>query len=385
MTGAIIIEGHVQGLANLRALGSRGIPVFVVDKNDCLARYSRYCLQYFKCPDYSGDDFADFLITLAGQQDINNWCLIPSNDHAVMTISRNKARLSKHFAIITPGSEIIEKILNKQNLLTIASSMSIPIPASYFDPREIENGKYPGISFPLITRGKYGLSFYRKTKEKAYISKNIIEFKKQMQEIRLKGALEYAFTQEVIPLTKDNRTVSFVSFSVNGEMKTFWMGVKLRDHPFNFGTATFTKSIYIEGLIEPSRKIIRELSYTGVCEIEYLRDPRDNEYKLIEINARTWLWVGHARETGIDFTLMIYNHLNNIEQEFPSDYLLDHKWINWLTDVPNSLMAIVKGKLPLREYLSSLKGEKVKAIFHKKDPKPVFAFFWLLLTVFRKR
>ncbi len=29
--GAIIIEGHVQGLSNVRSLGEAGIPVFVID------------------------------------------------------------------------------------------------------------------------------------------------------------------------------------------------------------------------------------------------------------------------------------------------------------------------------------------------------------------
>ena len=43
-TGVIVIEGHVQGLSNTRSLGEKGIPVYVVDKDNCIARYSRYRL-----------------------------------------------------------------------------------------------------------------------------------------------------------------------------------------------------------------------------------------------------------------------------------------------------------------------------------------------------
>ena len=37
MKGAIVIEGHVQGLSNTRSLGELGIPVYVLDVSHCLA------------------------------------------------------------------------------------------------------------------------------------------------------------------------------------------------------------------------------------------------------------------------------------------------------------------------------------------------------------
>ena len=111
--GAIIIEGHVQGLSNTRSLGAAGIPVIVVDKGDCVARHSRYCAGFFRCPDYDTDDLADFLIRLAKALNLKNWLLLPSNDHAVLTLSRNKSRLEAIFKVITPGLEIIENIYDE--------------------------------------------------------------------------------------------------------------------------------------------------------------------------------------------------------------------------------------------------------------------------------
>ena len=68
--GAVIIEGHVQGLSNTRSLGEAGIPVIVVDRDNCLAHYSKYCSGFFRCPDYLTEEFADFLIKLAVEQKI---------------------------------------------------------------------------------------------------------------------------------------------------------------------------------------------------------------------------------------------------------------------------------------------------------------------------
>ena len=60
---------------------------------------------------------------------------------------------------------------------------------------------------------------------------------------------------------------------MNGTIKTFWMGEKLREHPIRFGTATLAESIYEPELIEISQRLLRGLLYTGVCEIEYIKDP----------------------------------------------------------------------------------------------------------------
>ena len=61
--GAIIIEGHVQGLSNTRALGEAGIPVIVIDTHNCIARHSRYCKAFYKCPDYLSDEFIELIHT----------------------------------------------------------------------------------------------------------------------------------------------------------------------------------------------------------------------------------------------------------------------------------------------------------------------------------
>ena len=46
MNGAIVLEGHVQGLSNTRSLGELGIPIYVLDVVHCLAQHSKYCTKH---------------------------------------------------------------------------------------------------------------------------------------------------------------------------------------------------------------------------------------------------------------------------------------------------------------------------------------------------
>jgi D-aspartate ligase len=384
--GVIVIEGHVQGLSNTRALGSEGIPVIVVDTKSCIARYSKYCDKFFICPPFIEERFVQFLIELCLKEGLNGWLLLPSNDHAVYNISKNKDLLGQYYKIITPSLDVINKIYNKENLLKIARSIGLPTPTSFFNPENLLSGSNLNIRFPLITRGKFGLSFYKKTHKKAYISKNIDTFKTDLIDIRNCQALDIAFTQEFIPFDGSNRTISFTAFCIEGKIKTFWMGKKLRDHPHQFGTATFSESIYEVNLLEYSKLLLKELNYTGVCEVEFLKDPRDNEYKIIEVNARTWLWVGLARACGVNYAKMIYDFVNHHDLFFPETYETGKLWINPVSDTAFAVLGLLQGKIKLSTYLSSLlNGPKVNALFVRRDLKPGFAYLFSIFSFLKIR
>jgi len=383
--GAIIIEGHVQGLSNTRSLGESGIPVYVIDTTDCIAKYSKYCNKYFLCPDFDLDEFADFLIELAVNENIKGWVLIPSNDHAVYTISKHKRRLENHYKVITPGLEIIDKIYDKTKLIEIARQVNVPVPVTQLFTKDNETLK-SGLYYPVITKGCYGLSFYKAIGKKALLANDDKELRKQLTIIKNNYHIEGTFTQELIPTNGSNYTISFTAFCVNGEIKAHWSGVKLREHPIRFGTATFTKNINNPACYEQSSALLKQLNYTGVCEVEYIQDFRDGEYKLIEINPRTWLWVGLAKACGIDYAKLIYDYVNNYPVIFSQAERNEKYWINPITDTAYSIINLLRGRLNPLAYFSSLTNKsKVNALFIKGDKKPGLMYLFKVTSFLRQR
>lgn len=383
--GAIIIEGHVQGLSNTRALGEIGIPVYVVDKTDCIARHSKYCKKFFRSPDFQTDQFADFLLDLAVQENIKDWVLIPSNDHAVYTISKHKKQLSLYYKTITPELEIIDKIYDKIKLLSVAESIGLPYPKTQLFSK-VNDSVSDELVFPVITKGRNGLSFYKATGKKAFLAADEVQLRKQLQFIESKNQLSNSFSQELIPFDGTNKTISFTAFCVEGQIKSHWMGVKLREHPLRFGTATFARSIYEEACYKQSVPLLRALDYTGVCEVEYLLDPSDGKYKLIEINARTWLWVGLARACGVDYALMIYAYLNGHPFAYPDNYRTGINWINPVSDFAYSMLAMLQLRLNPFEYLKTIFArDNVNALMAKGDNRPFFSYFLNIKSFLKSR
>jgi predicted ATP-grasp superfamily ATP-dependent carboligase len=366
-------------------LGEVGIPVYVVDKNHCIAKHSKYCKKFFKSPDFIRDEFAWFLKDLAEKEAIKDWLLIPSNDHAVYTISKHKRELEKYYKVITPDLEVIDRIYDKLKLLDIAKKNDIPVPLTQ-NFHSVDEPIFGEMDFPVLTKGRNGLSFYRAIGKKAFLAYNEKELRDQLLHIQKQYDISKTFTQELIPYNGQNKTISFTAFCDKGEVKTHWTGIKLREHPIKFGTATFTKSTYIEACHRYSEKLLKALGYTGVCEVEYLYDPRSKEYKLIEINPRTWLWVALAKASGVDYAKIIYNYFHGKSIDYPQADRITNYWINPLTDLVFSTIGILKAQLnPLTYFLSLTKDNKVNAYFSRNDPKPGLAYFYYLVNFARQR
>jgi len=379
--GVLVIEGHVQGLSNTRSAGEAGIPVVVTDKSNCIARYSKYCSLFVKCPEFSSDAFIDFLIDLGVRENLEGWMLLPSNDHAVYNISKNKERIETIYKTLIPSISIISNIYNKERLLNIAGRSGIPAPYSWFpETREPING----IKFPALVKGRFGLTFYKKAGRKAFPVNSRDDLKEVIGKLKDKVGPEELFYQEQIPACED-KTISFTAFCINGEIKTHWMGTKIREHPVRFGTSTYSRSTYIPELIPLSERLIRELHYSGICEIEYLKDPRDGIYKLIEINARTWLWVGLARNCGIDYPLLAYNYLYKQPFIFPESYEHNREWMHYIIDIPYGIYGILKRHYTFREVFGSYLKFPDPAVFNMSDPIPSLAELFLLPMFLFKR
>ena len=385
MKGVIVIDGHVQGTALTQALGENGIPVIIVDCNrQCVARFSKYSKGFFVSPQYLAPNFADFLISLCENEQLYGWAIFPCNDHIVWSLSQNKEKLSEFYKIISPNKDILNNIINKENLINIAKEVGVPVPHSVFP--TLSNPIPINIPYPAIVKGKEGQTFYKKTGKKAFLVKSHSELSGVLKNLENIVEINEIIVQEFVQATGSLKVVSFTCFAVNGDIKTYWIGDKVREHPIEFGTATFSRSIVDFGLYPLAKKLMNALLYTGTCEIEFIIDSQTKLPKLIEINPRTWLWVGLAKQCGVDYANIMYSYLNNREIEYPQSYTQNSGWVNIWTDLAYSFIGIIKGKIAIGSFFRSYFRYKPKfAVFNWHDPAPFLMMTILLPYIAIKR
>lgn len=378
--GAIVLEGHVQGLSNTRSLGELGIPVYVLDVVHCLAEHSKYCSRFFLCPPFGSEEFIWFLMDIAKSERLEGWLLVPSNDHIVENLSLHRKELSDYYKMLVPENGMLQNIVNKRNLLSLAKSCNVPIPQTcYFDGlRDVRE-----LRFPVLVKGNKGLDFYKSTHVKAIQANTYNELMSTIS--GLERIKEDVMIQEMIPYDNLSRAVSFTCFAVEGEIKSFWMGQKIREHPILFGTATMSESVRVDSILPNARVLVNALHYTGTCEIEFMYDSRDQQYKLIEINPRTWLWVGLAKECGVDYAKIMYRFVNDQTQSYPDGYMVGVKWRNSITDSYYGAVALLKKQVSLNGFTKSLRGRIVHAVWSSKDVLPGVVFPFMLWSIAKHR
>lgn len=377
--GVIILGGFIQGLALARSFSELGVPVYVADDKQCLAGFSRCCDKFIECPKTESSDFVPFLIEFAQKKELNDWLLVPTDDHQVDAISRNSTALGVYYRFLVPSQDTLELIINKKKLLEIAERSGTCFPKTCSS-NDIDIAKE--YRYPLLIKGTYGATFFRIMHKKGFVVDSYNELRSVFQDLSKTIAPEDIMIQELIPSRQIDHVVSFTCFSINGEIKTFWMGEKLRERPIDHGTATFAQSILNANILEQAKPLIQSLNYTGVCEIEFMYDYRDDCWCLIEINPRTWKWVGLAKECGIDFAKIMYRHVHDIPQDFPRCYDTNVKWVDMLTDIFSAFAMIRRRKLSFTKYLKSYRGKLVNAIWSWKDPAP--ALYFPIYALYRK-
>ena len=387
-TGVIVIGDHVQALGIIRSLGRRGIPVYLLhDKNLCISRFSRYATRFMRTPSPNNEsEFVNFMTVLAKKDQVRDWILMPTNDEAVYTLSRHKETLEEYYRVSTPCWDIVKYAYNKRLTYQVAEKNGIPIPNTFYaenldEVREISHD----IDFPVIIKPAIADRFYKKTKIKVFKANTKDELIQAY--IKASSIIDSSeiMIQEIIPGSPDN-LYSFCSLFKNRKVIGMCIGRRSRQRPMDFGNAsTFVESVYVPELIELGTNLLSAMNYYGLSEVEFKKDTRDGKFKLLEINARTWLWHSLAISCGVDFPYLLYKDMNGEEIKPARSFRENVKFVHIYTDLGVVIKEIMKGNMKLRDYVSSLKGEKEFAVFSLKDPLPFIAETLMLLYLWKTR
>ena len=117
---------------------------------------------------------------------------------------------------------------------------------------------------------------------------------------------------------------------------------------------------------------------------QFKQDPRDGEYKLLDVNARVWGFHGLGPVAGVDFPYLLFADQCGM-QVAPARGKSGLGWMRLLPDVPLVLSNLADGYLTLGAYWHSLKATGVESVFSRQDPAPSIAEFVLLPYFIKKK
>jgi predicted ATP-grasp superfamily ATP-dependent carboligase len=102
----------------------------------------------------------------------------------------------------------------------------------------------------------------------------------------------------------------------NSTIKGLFVGRKIRGFPPFFGDTRAGQNFLVdETILKQVEESVAALKYRGLAEFEYKIDKNSGQFSLIEINPRSWSWIGVTPASSADIPWIAYQDLTGIETE----------------------------------------------------------------------
>jgi predicted ATP-grasp superfamily ATP-dependent carboligase len=382
--GALVIGGDYQGLGIARSLGRRGIPVAVLDDEISIAPRSRYVQRSLRVPSLrSSEATTDALHEAARRFGLDGWVLFPTREETVAAVAQNRDELARTFRVPTPRWDSVRVAWDKRQTYQVAERLGIDVPRCWF-PRSEADLSEIAFDHPVIIKPAIKEHFFYETGAKAWRADDPAEL---LDKFRLATAIipaEEVIVQELVPGGGDGQ-LAYCAFFKDGEPVGTMTAVRRRQHPSDFGRAsTFVETVDLPELEAPALRLLREMDYYGLVELEFKRDERTGAVKLLDVNARTWGYHGLGAAAGVDFPALLHRDQVGLPVQ-PCRARAGVRWVRLTTDVPNAVRDIRRGRIRAADYLRSLRGIDVGAVWAADDPLPAVAELGILPRLAMRR
>ena len=298
--------------------------------------------------------------------------LIPTSDIYALYLADLKDELKEKFSIIAPKKEVVKTLVNKKNFYQSLLKYNISFPATYF-PESVNDVKKISkeIEYPVYIRPCISQLFHSIFKKKGFIAYSKQELQKYYF-LALKNNVEMII-QEIIFGPDANIYNIAGYFDQYYKPKALFAYRRLRWWPPMFGSSCLMENVSISDISlikDIVVKFLGNIHYHGIYEAEFKKDPKDNNYKFLEVNARSWWQNRFPTRCGINIILLAYLDIINEKIDYTENYKTGFKWIYTINDIRASLNMIKKNKLTIKKWLFSLRYINDYALFSSDDPLP---------------
>jgi D-aspartate ligase len=296
--------GWVNGLAAIRSLGRHGVRALAVDHRPwALGFRSRYATPV-AAPDPVADEDG-FVAALArlGKTLVGPVPAFATHDEHVNVLARRQADIGPAFRPCTPEWDVLEAIQSKRHQLEVAADAGVPVPGTRH-PRSAAEARAAAeeLGYPVLVKPSDPVGFKRMYNRQAFRCQSGAE-------VETAYAQAEAFTpmvQEYLPGGDEELYTLGSYLTADGQALGIFTGRKLRQTRQHMGVCRVAEAVWVPEVAEHGLALLRALRFRGISQVEFKRDPRTGEYKLIEVNPRLWQWHGLATACGVDLTHIAY-------------------------------------------------------------------------------
>jgi predicted ATP-grasp superfamily ATP-dependent carboligase len=369
MLPAVVIGSGLGALGALRLLHRAGIPVYSLTAVPSAESRSR-CFRPLPGVRETLADGAP-LARLLEASSLEHAVLLPCSDSLQCAASELPPGLAARFPSSTSSPEILSQLTSKAKFAALLKSINVPHPHTLVidDSSSLDR-------FAELQHGEMFLkpidseSFTRDYGVKVRRVRDLADLRVQLA--RIHGDGHGAILQEYVPGPASNHFLIDGFASANGQVRALFARRRLRMHPPDFSNSAHMVSVPLSE-VEPAAQALRALlaaiRYRGIFSAEFKLDARDGIFKMLEINARIWIYVEFAGRCGVDVCTMAYRDALGLPLTDVSVYRSGVRLVSPCDDLAWAHYAWSNHRLHMRAWLRSWLGAQ-QPLFNWTDPAP---------------
>ena len=368
---AVVLGLLWAGLSFARSLGRAGVPVtgVTMHPHEFGAR-SRYLEPVLRARGDAAVLKALREAARGGEKPV----LLPERDDHVELVLRHWDEVSELYELPMPADPDVARRLRHKATLPLEAER-----AGLDAPRTVEAGSLEAVRGvelrpPFLLKPVEGQHFAGSFGEKVLVAHTRDELVAAWKRARERGF--DTVVQELVPDSEDKIWSLFTYIGRSGRPLANVTGVKVRQGPLHFGTSAVFRTTPQPRVRELGLRLLQSAGYTGFAQVEFAFDPRDGDFKLLEVNTRVPMWAGVAMTPRFDIARVAYDDLCGRPEPEPVD-LQEELWWSFLAkDLAVSVqMARERELTPAGFVRPYLQRRKVRGVFSPDDPLPALGVF----------
>ncbi len=306
---AVVVNAETAGIGIIHSLQLAGVDMATVERSwpPALGRFSRFPKQHLSYHSGAGSSLVDALLQFAADFD-GKGVLFPSTDADLEQLILARDELSPHYHV-PAAPHIGLRIFEKNWQYELAERAGVPIPLCV----RFAAGVRPaveGFRFPLILKPSSRAEAAGDKVFRLRILENEAELAQTLEEIAREFPGREFQVAENIPGEPDQLYTIGSYSNPEGRVVRSYSGRKLTQHPYYHGMASVSETLDLPARVfDQARRLLEEARFHGISQVEFKYDARDDQFKLLEINGRSWLWVKLAAFSGVNLPLIQYYDL----------------------------------------------------------------------------
>jgi predicted ATP-grasp superfamily ATP-dependent carboligase len=299
--GSAVIPAVAQphSFVCLRSLGRRGVrTIAVCEQSTTPAFSSKYCDEKIIVPSPTDSliEYKDALLTLARREDVRT--IVPMREEDTYVLSKYRDEFAKHLIPLWPPFETLRIVHDRIRLVEAAERAGVPVPrtSSLDDTEQWDRRRIVKARYPLLTD-----DYIPSEPPEHYVSRNAVHYLERGTEPDREAIVDemghVPIVQEYIP----GDEYALWALYDRGEPVMTCQKKQVRARSFAGGTSIYRVTTDQPALEKAGRALLDQLDWHGFASVQFKKDSKTGEFKLMEINPRTWISLSCPIQSGVDF------------------------------------------------------------------------------------